>query len=146
MKAESASREFAALFPEVYRRFHRRVTQAEYRMTAESVAVVQHLADSGPLTVGEAARHMNRSQAAMSELIARLERRGVLARMQDKRDRRRALIWLTDDGRAALEQARSVLSTELLERAIRGMKPDERQKLIIGMRTLVEKAAAVGDK
>ncbi len=115
-------------------------------MTAESVAVVQHLADSGPLTVGEAARHMNRSQAAMSELIARLERRGVLARMQDKRDRRRALIWLTDDGRAALEQARSVLSTELLERAIRGMKPDERQKLIIGMRTLVEKAAAVGDK
>lgn len=115
-------------------------------MTAESVAVVQHLADSGPLTVGEAARHMKRSQAAMSELIARLVRRGVLARLKDERDRRRTLIWLTEDGWAALDSARSVLSPELLEKAFRGMKPIERKTLIAGMRTLIDKAVGIGEK
>ena len=146
MKAESASREFAALFPEVYRRYHRRVSPADYRMTAESIAVVQHLADSGPLTVSEAAQHMNRSQAAMSELIARLVRRGLLARVRDERDRRRTLVWLTDEGRAALESARSVLSPDLLEQAFRAMKSIERKQLIAGMRLLIDKATGIGEK
>ncbi len=138
MEALPAADQFTELFPALYRRFHRRVHHTVYQMTSESLAVVQHLADSGPLTVTEAARHMDRSQAAMSEILRRLTDRGVLARMPDDRDRRRILVWLTDEGRAALEQARSVLSVELLQSAMQQLPAADRDALLKGLQSLLQ--------
>ena len=138
MNPDVAAKEFAAIFPEMYRRFHRRVRPTEYQLTNESLAIVQHLADSGPLTVTEAARHMDRSQAAMSEQITRLVERGLLARMQDERDRRRTLVWLTEKGRQTLETARSVLSTKLLVRAFDQISSADRRRLIEAARKLLD--------
>jgi len=146
MDAESAAAQFAALFPRVYRRFHRRVAHTEYQLTSESLAIVQHLADSGPLTVTEAARHMDRSQAAMSELMARLVARGLLARMPDQRDRRRTLVWLTQAGRDALKTATDVLSPKLLSRALEAMSPIERQRLIEAVGNLLETNPTQGEE
>ncbi|MHC4512089.1 MAG: MarR family winged helix-turn-helix transcriptional regulator [Planctomycetota bacterium] len=146
MDAEDAADRFAALFPDVYRRFHRRVHHAEYQLTSESLAIVQHLADSGPLTVTEAARHMDRSQAAMSELFARLVSRGLLARMPDERDRRRVLVWLTEAGREALASARSVLSPDLLAPAFERVAPADRASLIENMQALVEGSTRRSDR
>ncbi len=146
MDAELAAEQFAAMFPRLYRRFHRRLPHTEYQLTSESLAIVQHLADSGPLTVTEAARHMDRSQAAMSELIARLVARGLLARMPDERDRRRTLVWLTEAGRQELESARSVLSPALLARALAQMPSADRQRLIESVRILLETQPMQGDE
>ena len=146
MDTDDAARRFAALFPDVYRRFHRRVHHAEYRLTSESLALLQHLADSGPLTVTEAARHTDRSQAAMSELIGRLVARGKLARMPDDRDRRRVLVWLTPAGQQALKTARSVLSPDLLARALRQMTAAQRKRLIDAVQGLLDTSATDGDK
>ncbi len=146
MDAELAAEQFAGMFPRVYRRFHRRIGPAEYRLTSESLAVVQHLADAGPLTVTEAARHMDRSQAAMSEMIARLVARGLLARMPDERDRRRTLVWLTPAGRDGLASARSVLSPDLLTGALSQMPPADRRRLIDSVRVLLETQLSKGDE
>ena len=139
MDAQQAAEAFAELFPDLYRRFHRRVHHSEYQLTSESLAVVLHLADSGPLTVTEAARHMDRSQAAMSEQIARLVDHGVLARTPDERDRRRILIWLTEKGHETLRQARSVLSVDLVAKAFENLPPDDRATLIGGIRALLDR-------
>jgi len=146
MDAKEAAEQFAEMFPQVYRRFHRRVPHTEYRLTSESLAIVQHLADSGPLTVTEAARHMDRSQAAMSELIARLVTRGLLARMPDERDRRRTLIWMTETGRQTLESARSVLSPALVARAIEQMSFADRRRLIEAVQRLLDTNPTQGDE
>ena len=146
MDAKVAAERFAAMFPQVYRRFHRRVPHMEYQLTSESLAIVQHLADSGPLTVTEAARHMDRSQAAMGELIARLVDRSLLARMPDERDRRRTLIWLTEAGRQTLETARSVLSAMLLARALKQMSSADRRRLIETVRRLLDTNPTQGDE
>ena len=95
------SRAFSGLFGEVFALFHRRVPKRA-GLTPESWAVLEHFRLAGPLTVTEAGRHMDRAQSVMSEIIDRLERKGLLRRLRDGRDRRRVLVWLTPEGQEAV--------------------------------------------
>ena len=137
MDAHTAASTFAGLFPSLYQRFHRRVDHREYQLTDQSLAVMRHLADTGPLTISEAARHMDRSQSAMSEILGRLVTRGLLARMPDERDRRRILVWLTQQGRETLKQASAVLAVDLLEQAMKGISAEQRERLILDLKDLL---------
>jgi DNA-binding MarR family transcriptional regulator len=127
---------FAALFPSVYLRFHRRDGKRR-TLPAASRSVLQHLVVAGPLTVGELGRHLDRAQSVVSEVVDHLVRDGLLERARDARDRRRALIWLTEAGAAHLDRDNEVLSRELLARAMAGMSPAERRALIDGMNALI---------
>lgn len=137
MDAERAAWEFAELYRELYLRLYQRIDPRAWRPSQEALLVLQHLASTGPLTVSEAARHFDRSQASVSELVARLIRRGLLARMTDERDRRRHLVWLTDAGHALLREQIQVLAPQLLAAALSRMDRDERDRLIEGMRVLL---------
>ena len=133
----------ARLFPAIYLRLHARRDKHGHRPPEQSLAVMQHLALSGPLTVGEAARHFGRAQSAVSELVDRLADDGYLARLRDTRDRRRVLVWLTDAGQALLAKEREVLSPELARAAVARMKPAARRALVAGMEALVAAADEV---
>lgn len=146
MKADEAARAFAALFPELYRRFCRQIPPRAYQPTREALAILQHLADAGPLSVTEAARHMQRSQAAMSELLQRLVRRGLLARLPDERDRRRTLVWLTPAGQGVLDDARRVLSEDALVAALRQLQPIQRHALIESVQGLLATKPRLGGR
>jgi DNA-binding MarR family transcriptional regulator len=134
-----AARAYAELFPAVYLRLHRRDGKRR-ELTGASRAVLLHLAQTGPLTVGECARHLGRAQSVVSEIIDQLERHRLLARVRDEEDRRRTLVWLTDEGRARLTEEQEVLSLAALERAVAAMSPRARAMLIEGTRALVEAA------
>ncbi len=137
MDTKDAANSFAELFPRVFRRFCQRIPPSQHRLTGESMAILRHLADTGPLTVTEMARHLERSQAATSEIIARLVGRGLLDRMPDERDRRRVLVWLTPAGREMLHAAQEVLSPELLARGLRQLSPQRRRTLIEAVQALL---------
>ncbi|HET9932502.1 MAG TPA: MarR family winged helix-turn-helix transcriptional regulator [Polyangiaceae bacterium] len=132
----SAAREFAGLFPRVYLAFHRRDEKRE--LPNASRAVLQHLALTGPLTIGEMAQHLSRAQSVVSEIVDHLERDGLLERMRDARDRRRVLVWLSQSGQAEQERANEVLSSELLEHAMQHMTPASREALLSGMQALLD--------
>jgi DNA-binding MarR family transcriptional regulator len=134
----------AAELEELYRAIYLRLCarRSRRRTTAQTVAVLQHLARTGPLTVGEAAAHFERAQSVVSEMFEQMERRGLLARMRDERDRRRSLVWLTDDGRELLRSIDEVLSQELTARALARMSARDRQSLFTGLRALVRAADA----
>jgi DNA-binding MarR family transcriptional regulator len=138
MDVESAAAEFAELFGKAYRRFYRRIPVGQHRLTGASTAVLWHLIDAGPLTVAEAAVHLGRSQSAMSEMIDRLEGRGLVARVTDQRDRRRTLVWLTDVGQAALDDAQKVLSERRLSEAFAAFDGPEREELIEALRRFID--------
>lgn len=127
---------FAELFPDIYLRFHRRDAK-QSELTAASRAVLTHLSMSGPITVGEAAKHLGRAQSVVSEIFDQLEAKGLIERMREARDRRRTLVWLTDAGIALLARDRDVLSRELLADAMRAMTAREREALLVGARALV---------
>jgi DNA-binding MarR family transcriptional regulator len=135
-----AADEFCALFPAMYLRFCRRRDRSDTRLTPQMDGVLHHLAMSGPLTVGEMARHLDRAQSVVSEIVDGLERKGLLERMRDARDRRRTLVWLTDEGRELLIQRSQVLDPARVARAMRALGDAERTALIEGMRALVHAA------
>lgn len=139
--AKAAARAYAELFPAVYLRFHRRDGKNR-ELTGASRAVLLHLAGTGPLTVGECAKHLERAQSVVSEIVDQLEGHGLLARVRDEDDRRRTLVWLTDEGRARLVEEQEVLSPETLERAFAAMTAAERTQLLDGTRALVRAADA----
>jgi hypothetical protein len=64
--------EFEQLFRAVYLTFHRRDAPRSQLPNA-SLAVLEHLALAGPLTIGEAAAHLRRAQSVVSEIVSHLE-------------------------------------------------------------------------
>ena len=127
---------FGRLFEQTYLRFHRRDGKRS-GLTGASRAVLTHLSLSGPLTVGEAAQHLDRAQSVVSEIVTQLEARSLLERERDPEDRRRTLVWLTPAGAAALRDDGEVLSTALLAEAMAAMGDDARAALLDGARALL---------
>ncbi len=140
---EVAAAAYAALFPAVFVRFHRRA-EKKRGLTGASRAVLMHLAQSGPLTVTECAKHLGRAQSVMSEIIDQLEAKQILARVRDEDDRRRVVVWLTDEGRRTLTDDQQVLSFSALEAAMKNMKPRDRDMLLQGTRALISSSRREG--
>jgi DNA-binding MarR family transcriptional regulator len=142
MDADCAVAEFLELYPAAYLRFYRRRDPRKYRPRPETLALLEHLAASGPLTIAEATQHFDRSQSSTSEIVARLVRRGLLARIADTRNRRRHLVWLTAKGQQLVEVERQVLSPDLVATAMSHLTAADREGLVRGLRALVEAASA----
>lgn len=138
MDARDSAERFIEVFSRIFFRFQRRKAPDAYRPTRETLAVLLHLSTTGPITVTEAMAHFDRSQAAMSEIFARIERQGLIARIADRRDRRRTLVWLTDEGRAVLKEETEALSVPLLTEAMEHLAPNERRTLLDGLSALLE--------
>lgn len=62
------AREYADLFPAIYLAFHRRDGKSR-APSGSARGVLLHLAQSGPLTVGECGRHLGRAQSVVSEIV-----------------------------------------------------------------------------
>ena len=133
---EEFAREFEDAFQQAYLRFHRRDAKRT-QMSGASRAVLLHLAHTGPLTVGEAAHHLDRAQSVVSDIVTQLEGKGLLEREADPDDRRRTLGWLTPRGFDALDREGQVLSTDLLARAGADLTPDQRAALVGGLHALI---------
>lgn len=129
------------LLPRIYLLLHRRHAR-EDRVTPQSWAVLQHLTMTGPLTVGEMARHLERAQSVVTEIVDGLERRGLLARMRDERDRRRTLVWLTDAAHEVMEREREVLDRTRVHEALSAMSPSLREGLVAGLEAFAASAEA----
>ena len=136
---QAFARAFEAAFQQAYLRFHRRDGKRA-QMSGASRAVLLHLAHAGPLTIGEAAKHLDRAQSVVSDIVSQLEAKDLLAREPDPDDRRRTLVWLTPTGFDALDRERQVLSTELLARAAERLTAHDRATLVAGLEALNEGA------
>ena len=135
--SDAFASEFEDLFRAVYRTSVRRVRDKRDRLSPETIALLDHLAAAGPLTAGELAKHIDRAPSTLSEMVDHLVGKDLLTRDRDPSDARRSLIWLTDEGQAALLDARTVLDPVLLASAAAGLTADQRQALIETLRALV---------
>lgn len=144
-QVKAAARTFARRYSEIFALFHRTLPKRT-PLTPESLGVLEHLRLSGPLTVTEAARHMDRAQSVMSEIIFRLEEKKLLCRLRDKRDHRRVLVWLTPLGEQALEREAEILSLERLESAFTYMPESDRQALFEKLELLLRLATRLPNK
>jgi len=137
------ARRYAELFRAVYLTYHRR-DGPRSGLTGASRAVLGHLAHTGPLTIDEAALHLDRAQSGTSELVDGLERGGLLMRDRDPADRRRTLVWLTPAGIEAMRRDAEVLSHDALAAAIARMTDTDRTALLAGTAALLGAAPSAG--
>jgi len=139
LTADAAAKRVARLFPEVYRRYHwaQRVVGAELPVSRRALEVLQHLDASGPLTVGEQAEHLGLRRNSVSELLQRLEAKGLIARIRDERDERRVLVWLTESGRNVVSRIGQVLAPDLLAQTMAILSPEDRAIVVRGIELLV---------
>jgi len=108
--------------------------------------VLRHLAAGGPLTIGEQAEHLGLSKATTTEMVNRLEAKGLVARLRDERDRRRVFVWLTDAGRRRVTEYPEVLENDLLVQAVANMRPADRTRLVEGLRALLNAVQEPGEE
>lgn len=141
--AKTEADEIGRLYPAVYRRFHvSRRPLGGSDLTPRMLGVLHHLSASGPLTLGELAAHLSLSKATTTELVTRVEERGLVDRMRDERDRRRVYVWLTEHGRQRAASHARVLADDELLAAVSRMTPTDRESLIYGLRALLAAADA----
>ncbi len=140
MPKTEADAEVSQLFGQLYLHLHPRRGASEYRPNRASLALLRHLAVSGPLTVAEACKHFGRSQAATSETLSRLMTRGLVARHEDERDRRRHLVWLTEEGRRVVSDESQPLDRGLVAAVLGRMNESKRQQLLAGLRSFADAA------
>lgn len=74
-------------------------------LTGPQLVVLQEVADSGEVSVGAVARAVSLSQGTVTDIVERMEKRGLLNRRRSDFDRRRVLVHTTESGKQLLEKA-----------------------------------------
>lgn len=65
-------------------------------LTAPQILLLQTLRDRGQVTIGELAKDMSLSQATVTTIIDRLEKRELVYRQRSERDKRKVHAYLTE--------------------------------------------------
>jgi DNA-binding MarR family transcriptional regulator len=144
--AVDAAERFMQSYARAFLLFYRRRSPDEVSLTPQSHGLLVHLSGSGPLTIGELAAHIDRTQSVVSEMVDALEGHGLLARVRDPRDRRRTLVWLTDSGIEIIAREQEVLDRRRLVRAFQTMPSEARSRLLTSFEALLHAAAMTAEE
>ncbi|HBV94940.1 MAG: MarR family winged helix-turn-helix transcriptional regulator [Candidatus Dormibacteria bacterium] len=133
--------EIARLYGEMWRRFQpRRQAISGAAVTPRMLSYLRHLAAAGPLTVGEQADHLGISRATATEVVNRLESKGLVERMRDQRDQRRVFVWLTERGREQTDALAGRNLDDPFLRAVAALPEATRAAVIDGLGAILRAA------
>ena len=95
---------------------HSRDLSRRYGLTGPQLIILNEIANHATLSVTELARSISLSQATVTDILNRLEKRALIERSRDSIDRRRVMIRITDQCREILSQAPPPLQETFMER------------------------------
>ncbi|TXR51401.1 MarR family winged helix-turn-helix transcriptional regulator [Reinekea thalattae] len=81
-------------------------------LTAPQLLLLQILRDKGSQTIGELAGNMSLSQATVTSIIDRLEKRELVVRERSTTDKRKVFALLTDEGVEVLKDSPTPLQEQ----------------------------------
>jgi len=74
-------------------------------LTTPQILLLQTIRDKGEVTIGEIANEMSLSQATVTSILDRLEKRDLVYRERSKEDKRKVHAYLTDQASEILKEA-----------------------------------------
>lgn len=101
--------------------------------------VLRQLRSKPALSIGELSRATLTSQSSVSEVVSRLEARGLLRRSKARGDNRRAELSVTAAGQNILEESSEPFQERLVS-ALSEISPEDQQALAKGMSEWLRKA------
>lgn len=81
-------------------------------LTAPQILLLQTIRDKGEVTIGELANGMSLSQATVTTILDRLEKRELVYRVRSTEDRRKVHAYLTEKATAILKDAPAPLQDQ----------------------------------
>ena len=99
------------------------------------------VAAAGPISVTELARRVGLLLSSTSTIVGQLSRAGLVVRAEDEHDRRRTIVQLHPDYRAAMD-AWLVRAPKPVRDTFASLTPQAREQFMATWRTLSEHAAA----
>ncbi len=91
-----------------------RASERAFGLTTAQLFVLRQLSAAPGQSMSDLAARTRTTQSSISEVVARLVGRGLVAREASRDDRRRAVLSLTAEGRAMLETAPETIQERLL--------------------------------
>jgi DNA-binding MarR family transcriptional regulator len=94
---------------------HSRAMVQRNGLTSPQAALMKALS-LGPLTAGDLANRINLSQGTVTDILKRLETRGLVHRLRDEADKRRVIVSLTAEGQRIINGSSGQLQAPFSER------------------------------
>ena len=98
-------------------------------MGSSQAQVLSILAKEGPMTQKDLQQILRVQPGSLSELLSKLETKGMIERSEDADDRRRVVLSLTDEGKEAASESKMETAEEDLFAALTG----EEQESLAGL-------------
>jgi len=114
---------------------HSKRLEKESGLTGPQLLVMRQIASHGELTAGVIAREISLSQATVTTIIDRLERKNLLQRERSPHDKRKVMLSLTAAGRATLDRAPALLQESFIESFTR-LEPWEQTLILSSLQRL----------
>jgi DNA-binding MarR family transcriptional regulator len=114
-------------------------------LATAQLPVLSMLRNGERLSQADLAKAAKVEQPTMAQLLARMERDGLIHREPDPRDRRSSLVMLTDAARERLPAGRQVLREGNVEMT-RGLSPEEVATLVGLLRRVLDNVEAMQAK
>jgi DNA-binding MarR family transcriptional regulator len=93
-----------------------RQLEKKHDITVPQLVVLKEIGRSGECTVGETAKRVSLSQATVTSILDRLERKQYVIRQRSSSDRRRVMLSLTEAGTKKLQESPPLLQEDFLKR------------------------------
>ncbi|SHO48133.1 DNA-binding transcriptional regulator, MarR family [Desulfopila aestuarii DSM 18488] len=95
---------------------HSRQLVRQHGITTPQLIILKQIHDNQPITVSKVAKQISLKQATVTDILNRLEKKGLVQREKDTGDRRQVLVKETDAGKRLLDAAPSPLQETFLNK------------------------------
>jgi DNA-binding MarR family transcriptional regulator len=95
---------------------HSRQLVRSHGLTAPQALILKEIVSSGEISVGALAQRVSLSQATVTDILNRLEKRTLITRERSSADRRRVLVCPTPQANATIESGPPLLQEDFARR------------------------------
>ena len=116
---------------------HSRKLNNEFNITAPQMICLYALAKGGQMTQSELSKQVSMGTSSINGVIDRLEKKELVIRQRDTKDRRRVFVAVTDVGKEITQSAPSLLQ-ERFSDALRSLPKLEQAAIALSLERVVE--------
>jgi DNA-binding MarR family transcriptional regulator len=108
---------------------HSKNLERNFNLTGPQLILLREIDKIGDTPIGILAQHINLSNATMTGIVDRLEKRQLVERVRNANDRRQVIVRVTDRGKAMVSESPPLLQDRFIEELAKLAK--ERQTTIL---------------
>ena len=115
---------------------HSRFLVKQVGLTGPQLIILREVLKSGEIPIGKLAKTISLSQATVTGILDRLEKRGLVTRQRGETDRRQVFLQVTQPGKALLKNAPPLMQESFVE-AFNQIQDWEQSMILSSLQRLV---------